>query len=196
VKELRIKRRYHPGRDTRGEEVAEAAVVLPLLFMLVMAIYWFGQAFMIYGTLASAARAGARAAVTPVCATCGTAATGPAQNAQTAIQNTMTAAHLNSNLLEATGTWTAPTQCACHSGATSTSSCTSTSVPCDGTVSNVCVQENVQLSFPTEGAMGTCGTSVSMMYQNKGYKFSIPFTNLNLGNIQFPAQAQMRVETQ
>ena len=58
------------ARDTRGTEIAEMAVVLPLLFMLLMGIFWFGQAFRVYGTLTQAARAGARAAVAPVCATC------------------------------------------------------------------------------------------------------------------------------
>ena len=58
------------ARDTRGTEIAEAAVVLPMLFMILMAIFWFGQAFRIYGTLTQATRAGARAAVAPVCATC------------------------------------------------------------------------------------------------------------------------------
>ncbi len=56
--------------DTRGTEVAETAVVLPMLFMILIAIFWFGQAFRVYGTLTQASRAGARAAVAPVCATC------------------------------------------------------------------------------------------------------------------------------
>jgi hypothetical protein len=180
-------------RDARAEEIVEAAVILPLLFMLVMGIYWFGQAYLIYGTLASAARAGARAAVTPVCATCATTGTGPAQNAQTAVQNTMTAAHLNSSLLIGTNKWPAPNQCQCNNG--TIASCTQ--VPCDGSVNNMCVQENIQISYPTiDGGMGECGTSVSMLYQNNNYHFVIPFTALDLGNIQFPAQAQMRTETQ
>lgn len=187
------KSRDRLGCDARGAEVAEAAVILPLLFMLVMAIYWFGQAFLIYGTLASAARAGARAAVTPVCATCAPSGTGPAQNAQTVIQNNMAAAHMNSSQLVPITKWTAPNQCLCNNGAVA--SCTQ--VACDGSVTNICVQENVQISYPTiQGGMGACGTSVSMMYKNSGYHFSIPFTGLDLGNIQFPAQAQMRTETQ
>ena len=50
------------ARDARGTEIAEMAVVLPLLFMLLMGIFWFGEAFRVYGTLTQAARAGARAA--------------------------------------------------------------------------------------------------------------------------------------
>ena len=66
------------ARDTRGTEIAETAVVLPMLFMILMGIFWFGQAFRIYGTLTQATRAGARAAVAPVCATCAAGATTPA----------------------------------------------------------------------------------------------------------------------
>src|SRR5258707_13415365 len=57
--------------ETRGQEIAEAALVLPILFMLMLGIFWFGQAFSIYGTITHAAREGARAAVASVCATCG-----------------------------------------------------------------------------------------------------------------------------
>ena len=86
--------------DTRGTEIAEMAVVLPLLFMLLMGIFWFGQAFRVYGTLTQSARAGARAAVAPVCATCApTTGVGPGQYAQTAVQSAMAAASLNTNQL-------------------------------------------------------------------------------------------------
>jgi len=191
----------HILRDTRGAEIAETAVVLPLLFMLLMGIFWFGQAFRIYGTLTQAARAGARAAVAPVCATCPGAATsgiGPGQYAQTAVQNAMAAANLSTNNLVPTSAWTTPVMCQCRS-ASSPASCTAT-VPCDGSVTiNMCVQANVQLSYPTPATgpmgMGTCGTSVSMRYTYP-FHFRIPLTNLDLNNIQLPGQAQMRVETQ
>ena len=42
-------------RDTRGAEIAEAAAVLPLMFMMLLGIFWFGQAFSIYGTITRAA---------------------------------------------------------------------------------------------------------------------------------------------
>ena len=31
--------------DTRGSEIAEAAAVLPVMFMVLLGIFWFGQAF-------------------------------------------------------------------------------------------------------------------------------------------------------
>ncbi len=170
-------------------------MVLPMLFMILMAIFWFGQAFRIYGTLTQATRAGARAAVAPVCATCAAAATSPGQVAQTAVQNSMAAAHLNINQLVTTGAgWTtpAPTLYQCHTTPL-------TAVACDATVTSVCVQENVQLSYPAPvtgpAGMGECGTSVSVRYKYP-FAFRIPYTNLDLGNIQLPGQAQMRAETQ
>ncbi len=181
-------------RDTRGAEIAETAVVLPLLFMLLMGIFWFGQAFRVYGTLTQASRAGARAAVAPVCATCPSA--GPdsqGANAQTAVQTSLAAAHLSVNQLVPTSQWTPPVLYQCGTAK-------ATQVACDASASitiPICVQENVQLSYPTiaPGGMGTCGTSVSMRYKYP-FHFRIPLTNLDLNTIQLPGQAQMRAETQ
>ena len=56
--------------ETRGAEIAEAAAVLPLMFMMLLGIFWFGQAFSIYGAITRAAQEGARAGAAPICATC------------------------------------------------------------------------------------------------------------------------------
>ena len=56
--------------ETRGAEIAEAAAVLPLMFMMLLGIFWFGQAFSIYGAITRAAQEGARAGAVPICATC------------------------------------------------------------------------------------------------------------------------------
>ena len=58
-------------RDAAGAEIAEAAVVLPLLFMLLFGIMWFARAYNIYTTVNRAARQGALAAAANNCATCG-----------------------------------------------------------------------------------------------------------------------------
>ena len=59
--------------DTRGAEIAEAAAVLPLMFMVLLGIFWFGQAFSIYGAITRAAQEAARAgSYSANCATCGT----------------------------------------------------------------------------------------------------------------------------
>jgi Flp pilus assembly protein TadG len=179
------------ARDTRGSEIAEFAMIVPLLFMILIGIFWFGQAFRIYGNLALATRAGARAAAAPACATC--AATTPTQNAVAAVTSAMAASHLNTAQLQPLASWAPPALCPCGSA---NSSCTP--VSCDLTAAiNACVQPNVQLSYPTnvQGGMGTCGTSVSLRYKYP-FSFKIPLTNLDLGNIQLPGQSQVRAETQ
>jgi hypothetical protein len=176
-------------------------MILPLLFMIIMAIFWFGEAYRIYGTITHAARQGARAAVAPVCATCpqpsasnGTPAT---QNAINAVTSAIAAAHLQTTNLEALGTWTPPALCPCGS----TNSSCSNAVQCDTSVATnngVCVQPNVQLSYssvPNVSGAGTCGTSVSLRYKSP-YQFLIPYTTLDLGSIALPGDAQMRSETQ
>jgi Flp pilus assembly protein TadG len=178
------------ARDTRGAEIAETAMVLPLVFMMLMAIFWFGQAFRIYGTITHAAREGARAAVAPVCATCAAANT-PAQNAAAAVSSALAAAKLSPAQIQAPAT--APALFTCGNLAASCGGIAS----CDPSVTNMCVQTNVQLSSCTRTSPGaaTCGTSVSFGYKYP-YHFSIPYTTLDLGNITLPAQAEMRAETQ
>jgi hypothetical protein len=180
-------------RNTRGSEIAETAMILPLFFMMFMAVFWFGLAFHIYGTLTHATRLGAEAAVTPACTTC-TAGTAAA-NAQNAVYKALAAAHLDKNNLVPWGgnpsPWTPAPLCACNSP---TSSC-KTAPSCDSSAANVCVQENVQLSYPSQGGMGTCGVSVSARYRYP-YHLPIPLTTLDLGNVLLPGQAQMRQETQ
>jgi Flp pilus assembly protein TadG len=178
------------ARDTRGSEVAEAAFVLPILFVVLIAIFWFGQAFRTYGTITHAAREGARAAVAPACATCATV-NSPTQNAINAVSAALAAEKLSMSGVQLPVP--VPTLLACGSAA---------AVQCDNSVpgNNVCVQPNVQLPLITPGAAGTCGTSVSF-----GYKYPFHFTlpcwpqpcnSLDLQNLTLPARAQMRVETQ
>src|SRR5207248_11774911 len=56
-----------------GQEILEAAIVLPILFLIFLAIFWFGRAFNISSTLDRAAREGVKAAGRATCATCGNA---------------------------------------------------------------------------------------------------------------------------
>jgi hypothetical protein len=168
------------AQETLGQEIAEAAVVLPIVFMVLIGIFWFGQAFSIYGTLAQAARVAAQAAANPVCTTCAPGNL-PGQNAYTAIQNTFSAAHLDPTKLSQPTT--IPNLKSCVNGA---------AVPCDGTPGNVCVQEAVQLSS-TAGttAAGVCGVSVTFQYP---YQFWFPGTSLNRQLIQLSGAAEARSE--
>jgi Flp pilus assembly protein TadG len=157
--------------------------VLPLLFMMLLGVFWFGQAYSIYGALTQAARQGARAAVAPVCTTCAAGAT-PAQNAYNAIQNSLAASNMDAATLAPTSSWTPPALISCGPG--------SGSVSCDASPTNVCIQEQVRLSSPSSGTR-ICGISVSLRYP---YKFWLPGTSLNKRQILVRAQAQMRMETQ
>ena len=56
--------------ESQGQELAEAAFVLPLLLAIIFAIFWFGLAFNTYESMTRAAREGARIALAPTCATC------------------------------------------------------------------------------------------------------------------------------
>src|SRR5438552_7908645 len=81
--------------DCRGQEIAEAALVLPLVFMLLLGIVWFGRAFNIYATLNRAAREGALAAASPTCATCGNNFAQNTTDIQSVVDSTLRAAHLD-----------------------------------------------------------------------------------------------------
>jgi Flp pilus assembly protein TadG len=172
--------------ETQGSEIAEAALVMPIMFMMILGVFWFGQAFRIYGTITHAAREGARAAVAPACTTCPVQK--PPQNAWSAIQDALTAAKLDPNRLPANPSTPPNNLVSCTDG--------TTAVSCDsgpGMPTKVCVQENVQLSTTTKGGTGLCGISVSFQYP---YQFWLPGTTLNKRALLLPAQAEMRTEQQ
>src|SRR5271165_156528 len=169
------------ARETRAAEIAEAAAVLPIMFMMILGIFWFGQAFSIYGTITRAAQDAARAAAAPYCITC-TSVNTPSQNAYNAVQSALTAAHLNSSQIIPLTSWTPPAPVDCTTG--SAVACTN--------IGHVCVQAHVKLS-QTSGSGAVCGVSVSFAYP---YRFWLPFTTLNNQNIQLKAVAQVRMEAQ
>src|SRR3981081_4262212 len=82
------------ARGTSGAEIAEAALVLPLMFMMLLGIFWFGQAFSIYGTITHAAREGARAGAAPSCTTCVAGNTG-SKNAYDAVKSALAVGKLD-----------------------------------------------------------------------------------------------------
>lgn len=167
-------------RETRGTEIAEAAAVLPLMFLFMMGIFWFGQAFSIYGAITRAAEDGARAGAAPYCATC-TITNSPATNAVNAVNASLLASKLDPTKIPVPSS--PPTFTAC-SGATN--ACATVSG------SNVCVQQSVQISN-TSGGSTVCGVSVSFQYP---FQFWLPFTSLNKQRILLNASARVRMETQ
>jgi len=168
------------SRETRGAEIAEAAAVLPLMFLMLLGIFWFGQAFSIYGAITRAAQDGARAGAVPYCVTCSTANT-PATNAVSALNATLRASKLDPAQIQAPSSPPAFTAC---SGATT--GCAAVAG------SNVCVQGPVQISN-TSGGSTVCGVSVTFRYP---FQFWLPFTSLNNQRILIRASARVRVENQ
>jgi Flp pilus assembly protein TadG len=165
--------------ETRGAEIAEAAAVLPVMFMFIIGIFWFGQAFSIYGTITRAAQDGARAAVAPQCVTCATG-NSPSTNAYNTIQADMAAAHLNVSKIVPLSSYTPPAPLDCSTGA---------AVACTNN-GNVCTQMHVTIS-KTSGTGAVCGGEVSFEYP---FQFSLPFTSLNNQTIRMKAVAQVRME--
>ena len=163
--------------ETHGAEIAEAAAVLPLMFMVLLGIFWFGQAFSIYGAITRAAQDGARAGAAPYCTTCNSPNTA-STNATAAVKSALRAANLDPSLIQSP---TAPTIISCG---TQLGTC-----PSNG----VCVQLPIQLSNSTLGTTATCGIQVSFQYP---FRFWLPFTSLNKQQIYLNASARMRVESQ
>ena len=169
------------ARETRAAEIAEAAAVLPLMFMMLLGIFWFGQAFSIYGAITRAAQDGARAGAAPTCSTCSSGASAAA-NAVAAVNADLLASKLDSTKIPAP---TPPTLTACNGGSINTCATVSGS--------NVCVQSPVQLSQTATGGTGVCGISVSFQYP---FQFWLPFTSLNKQRILLTTSARVRMETQ
>src|SRR5580700_8031427 len=69
---MKVVRLKKIATGTTGSEIAEAALVLPIFFLIMLGIYWFGRAFNTYATINHAAREGARVGVAQTCAMCGT----------------------------------------------------------------------------------------------------------------------------
>ena len=69
------------------------------MFMILLGIFWFGQAFSIYGAITRAAQDGARAGAAPYCTTC-TGSTSSATNAVNAVKNALTQSKLDPTLVQ------------------------------------------------------------------------------------------------
>jgi hypothetical protein len=167
---------------TGGAEIAETAAVLPVLFTVLLGIFFFGRAYNIYGTINQAALQGARAAVAPPCATC--TATLPITADQVAtnfVAPTLQASRLDPALVQP---WTPPNVNPC--GTIPVPACDPAAV---AAVPSICVQTPVGLNT-TAGAPQECGASVAFRYP---YNFNLPF---NAFTLQMKAAAQMRTEDQ
>jgi Flp pilus assembly protein TadG len=166
-------------RNTTGAEIAEAALVLPLVFTLLLGIIWFGRAFNIYSTIQQAAQQGALKAARPSCATSGN--TLPPDKAVTAVvEAVMNSSSLDTSQIIATSS----TVLFCPSPPYPAGKCTVAS-------DNVTVCSNVQLNAPASSQPPQCGSAVMFQYP---FAFNFPGTSLNMHTITMSAQAQSRME--
>lgn len=177
---VNINRSARKIESTDGAEIAEAALVLPLVFMLLLGIIWFGLAFNIYSTIQQAAQQGAITAARSSCVTCGNnfADDGTVTGAVTAV---MKSSNLDPNQIKLSNPGLFP----CPPPAPTGGGCTAK-------LNNITICRNVQLN-PTAGAGEPlqCGSVVSFQYP---FQFYLPFTSLNMQQIILSAQAQSRME--
>jgi len=177
-----MQRFVHQLRSTEAAEIAEAALVLPIVFLFLLGIIWFGRAFNIYSTIQQAAQQGALAAARPTCATCGnTFSSGPSFTAVVnAVSSVMKASSLDPGQIISNPV----------AGCSSASNITvcqqvelnSTTTPLTGCPS---------LTPPTPTPSQVCGTMVTFQYP---FTFNLPILSLEISTIKLSAQAQSRTE--
>ena len=162
-----------------GAEIAEAALVLPITFMFLLGIVWFGRAFNVYSTITQAAQQGAIAAARPSCATCGNNTSDSAVNS--VVTGVLQASNLDLSQIQPNPTL--PTLAA---------QCPSAPAPsCTLTSNNVNICRSVVLNPTGATDPPQCGAVVTFQYP---FQFYLPFTSLNMQRIILTAQSQSRME--
>ena len=172
-------RRIHQLAGETGAEIAEAALVLPIAFMFLLGIVWFGRAFNIYSTITQAAQQGAIAAARPSCATCGN--TTSDTTVSNAIAGVMQASKLDLSQIQANPNLPSLA-----------SQCPSAPLPsCTTTSNNVAICRSVVLNPTGATDPPQCGAVVTFQYP---FQFYLPFTSLNMQRILLTAESQSRME--
>ncbi|MGD0179069.1 MAG: TadE family protein [Terriglobales bacterium] len=171
-----------------GSEIAEAALVIPIFFMIMLGIYWFGRAFNTYATINHAAREGARVAVAQTCATCATPNGQPTPDAiATQVKQALQASSLDPS--QTTNAGEPLNRIACGGGTTTCKAPGGVGEP------QICIYYNVQLQAAASLTAGSgapaCGVSVQFQYP---YQFALPYTSLNMQKIMLNAGVQMTGE--
>jgi Flp pilus assembly protein TadG len=155
---------------TGGSEIAEAAFILPLVFMLLFGAIWFGLAFKLYSTISAAAREGARTAARGVCATCTTGTGWSGTNlpddttVQAAVVAVLQAGHVNPGNIQVytPPSMVTPTPCAAPAPAYTFS-----------TTGSIRIWRSVALN--PNGSPQQCGIVVSFQYP---FGANLPFPSL------------------
>jgi hypothetical protein len=173
-------------RGTEGAEIAEAALVMPVVFIFLLGIIWFGRAFNIYSTITQAAQQGVIVAARPACATCAAPSAGWGSTdfpGDVAVANAVISVMQASSL--------DPSQIPPGTGTLSLGCTSSSNIQiCRQVVLNLASGSPPQVcTVPVAGLV--CGTTVSLQYP---FQFYLPFTSLNLSKVILSAQAQSRME--
>jgi Flp pilus assembly protein TadG len=171
-----------PRTRQSGAQIAEAAVVLPVLLFILFEIVWLCLAFSSSSTLQRAAKEGAIAASRSTCATCGNATLNNNQ-VFNLVNGSLQAGHLNSQNIVAS----APAFL-----------CNATPAPTCNTRRNVQVCRNVPLTCggaTCQTPPADCGENpVTGVRVSFGYRFNSPLPLGSWQNITIPASAQAAQE--
>jgi hypothetical protein len=181
-----------------GSEIAEAALVLPLMFTILLGIYWFGRAYNVYATLNFAARDAVRTGVAPTCAMCGGGPTGansfPSLNVMAqVVQQDLQASQIDWTQVQPLllANVDLPPGDTAYFSCNGTGGVSNCSLPSGG-YPQICVLPNVYMDYVSaDSDLQSCGISVSFQYP---YQMSLPFTSLNMTRVMLKAQAQMAQE--
>lgn len=177
-------------RANDGAEIAEFAVVLPVVVLFLFGILWFGRAYNIYTTITLAAREGAKVAVVGSAASCATCGAPPAPAAAAAaaaarISDVLQASRIDPGQAQVYSPNPAPTGGLCG---------TMTTTPATMGLGTVNVYNNAQLNSGTSGPPA-CGTVVSFQYP---FNFFLLNPAVGVGRnhflLQLKAAAQMQEE--
>jgi hypothetical protein len=170
--------------ETSGQEIAEAAVVLPIAFLVLLGIFWFGRAYNVYATVTHAAAEGARVAATSTCAT-SPCTNAPQTDAAVVAQITSILQADNLGIGQMT-TYTPPAYTPLPGGCAIDTVIHKVMI-CRDVLLNNLANAKTCAAVPTNPPVA-CGTMVSF-----AFKFSFPFTT-SFQLIQIPAAGEARVE--
>jgi TadE-like protein len=169
-------------RREAGNEIVEMALVLPILFLVLLAIFWFGMAFYAMSTAQRAAKQAIAEAARPTCATCGNDFSSRRQ-VVSAVQQSLQTGHLNIANIVSTSLPFA---------------CQATPAPSCNTSQGIQICDGVPLNCgtaPCQDPPAACGNDAMLgMRVSFGYRLNSPVPLGNWSSITIPASAQSPAE--
>lgn len=183
----------HIWQDCTAAEIAEAAFVLPLMFVFLIGIFQFARVYMVYSTMQRAAQEGAYAAAGANCATCGNSPLDADDVALGFVHPVFQISHVDDAPLVFSTPVTDLFSCSPGNAKVDCESGGQTATP------KICLRRNVILNVKSGGGptSGTpvCGTALSMTYP---YGFSLPsvsssppYISKQIFTLSLKAQAQV-----